>query len=190
MSDDDFLSLIESTLSEIPASKVSDVAENDALADLPVAEVIQLDPPVAPAAEAVAESAAQPVPKTAAVSGTTLLYVGLDAQTNTNITSNFADHFSIYGTVDLPEIKQMVDSGDVALLLFDPTTFIKPGIAITKYIKEKSLPVKVVHVISENRITEEYAKYRQYHLHLQPDFADTTDEIFGLINKIKADLGL
>ncbi len=184
MGDDDFLSLISESLFALPDDKQQDAAPQPVADDEPP-ELLpdELDIMAPPADDT-------PAPVVGTATGKLLLYVGFDAATSTNFQQNFEPAMQVYMTADLPEIKRMIESPDVGLIVFDPSSFIKPGIAITRYIKEKGIRIPVAHVYSEARITEEYAKYKQYHLHLQPDFEATTDETFVVINEIKNALGL
>jgi hypothetical protein len=119
-----------------------------------------------------------------------MVYVGFDDATRNVFQQNLADKLPFVETADLQEIKSMIVKNEIALIVFDGTSFIKPGIPITRFIKEKALPIKVAHVFAPQRVTEEYEKYRQYHLHLQPDYQEFTDEIFAVIDKIRKDFGI
>lgn len=159
--DDDFLSLFTETLATVSGTQAA-----------------------APAAAPV------PAPPAAAPKATgKVVYVGFDDATRTVFQQNFGDRLPFVDTADLQQVKQMLMQGQVALLVFDGTSFIKPGIAVTKFIKEKALPVRVAHVFAPQRVTEEYEKYRQYHIHIQPDYRGLTDEIFMVVDAIRKDFG-
>lgn len=132
-------------------------------------------------------SSATPVARTP--SGQKLLYVGFDDATRTVFQQNLGDHMPFVDTADLGLVKNLITQGEAGLIVFDSTSFIRPGIAITKFIKERNLPIRVAHVYGAQRVTEEYEKYRLYHLHIQPDYRALSEEIFALIDKIKADFG-
>ncbi len=134
---------------------------------------------------AAAAEAPAPTPAT----GGKLVYMGFDDATRTVIRQNLGDHMTMVEVGDLPSLKQLIVAGEVALLVFDGTSFIKPGIAITRLIKERGLPVRVAHIYGVQRVTEDYEKYRQYHVHLQPDYRAVTDEIFMLVDQIRKDFG-
>lgn len=172
--DDDFLAFFESTLANVSGVDNTPVPEAPPAAAAPA-------PVVAPTAAAV---------KTAVPIHGKLVYVGFDDATRTVFQQNLADKLPFVETVDLQQIKVMIVKNEIALLVFDGTSIVKPGIAITRFIKEKGLPIKVAHVYAPQRVTEEYEKYRQYHLHLAPDYQGLTDEIFVIIDKIRADLGI
>jgi hypothetical protein len=131
-------------------------------------------------------SAAAPLQEAPKVRKTGLmLYVGVDQPTYNAFELNFRDTYTFYGSGDLSEIKRLLQSGDVAILVFDSTAFIRPGMAITRWVKENTPAVRVVHITSESRITEEYEKYRQYQLHLQPDFRGEANDIYTIIKQIR-----
>jgi hypothetical protein len=159
--DDDFLSLFSETLATVSGTQ-------PAPAPVPA-------PVAAPARSAPAGK---------------VVYVGFDDATRTVFQQNFSDKMPFVDTADLQQVKQLLTQGQIALLVFDGTSFIKPGIAVTKFIKEKALPVRVAHVFAPQRVTEEYEKYRQYHIHIQPDYRGFTDEIFMVVDTIKKDFGL
>lgn len=159
--DDDFLKFFSETLASVAG--------------------IEEKPAPAPAPAAAPQAA---VPKGKVV------YVGFDDATRTVFQQNLGDKLPFVDTADLQQVKALLSKGEIALLVFDGTSFIKPGIPITRFIKEKALPVRVAHVFAPQRVTEEYEKYRQYHIHVQPDYRGITDEIFVVIDQIKKDFGL
>ncbi len=169
MADDDFLDLIGATLTGL--------FDDGALAAASV--------PTAPA-----PATAPPPPVTVAVRPGVILYVGLDQATYNAFEVNFAGRRTVYATTDLPEVRAKLQSGDVAAVVFDPSSFVRPGVAITRWIKENGLPVVVMHVVSEARITEDYEKFRLYHMHLQPDLRGDANELHGLIRKLAESLGV
>lgn len=143
---------------------------------------------IEPAKPAAAPQAA-PKPSAAVPKGK-VVYVGFDDATRTVFQQNLGEKLPFVDTADLQQIKGLLVKNEIALLVFDGTSFIKPGIQITRFIKEKGLPVRVAHVFAPQRVTEEYEKYRQYHMHLQPDYRGITDEIFVVIDQIKKDFGI
>lgn len=149
-----------------------------------LANVAGIDDKPAPA------PAPAPTPAAAPPARGKVVYIGFDDATRTVFQQNLADKLPFVETADLQQVKTLLAKNEVALLVFDGTSFIKPGIAITRFIKEKGLPVRVAHVFAPQRVTEEYEKYRQYHIHVQPDYRATTDEIFVAVDQIKRDFGL
>lgn len=133
---------------------------------------------------------APPAPKAAALAKGKIVYIGFDDATRTVFQQNLGDKLPFVETADLQQVKAILSKGEAALLIFDGTSFIKPGIPITRFIKEKALPVRVAHVFAPQRVTEEYEKYRQYHVHVQPDYRGTTDEIFLVVDQVKKDFGI
>ncbi len=166
MADDDFLDFFSKTLAD-----VAGIDDKPLEAKPPV--VVAAPPPVSPA---------PPAGK--------LVYVGFDDATRNVFKQNFGDAMPFVETVDLQQVKTLLVAKQVALLVFDSTSFIKPGIPVTRFIKEKGLPVKVAHIYAPQRVTEEYEKYRQYHVHLQPDYQAISDEIFVAVESIRKDFGL
>jgi hypothetical protein len=175
--DDDFLKFFSETLANV--SGVNEAPSQPPAAAAPPAAAPT--PAPAPAKPAAAPAAAVPKGK--------VVYMGFDDGIRTVFQQNL-DKLPFVDTADLQQIKGMLMKNEIALLVFDSTSFIKPGIPITKFIKEKALPVKVAHVYGQMRVTEEYEKYRQYQAHLQPDYRGITDEIFVIIDQIKKDFGL
>lgn len=159
--DDDFLKFFSETLANVAGIE---------------------DKPAAPAAPPAA-------PKAALAKGK-VVYIGFDDATRTVFQQNLGDKLPFVETADLQQVKALLSKGEAALLIFDGTSFIKPGIPITRFIKEKALPVRVAHVFAPQRVTEEYEKYRQYHIHVQPDYRGTTDEIFMVVDQVKKDFGI
>lgn len=176
MADDDFLDLIGATLTGLFDARPS--AES---------------PPAAPAAGPAAPPPSRQAPTQAAAAPAArpgvILYVGLDQATHNAFEVNFSGRRPVYGTTDLPEVRRMLQGGEAAAVVFDPSSFVRPGVAITRWIKENALPVVVLHVISEARITEDYEKFRLYHMHLQPDLRGDVNELHGLIRRLAATLG-
>jgi hypothetical protein len=177
MADDDFLDLIGATLTGLfdDAASAAPAAPEPQPASTP--------PPPVPAATADADTAARPV------RAGEILYVGLDQATYNAFEVNFGGRRTVYATTDLPEVRAKLQSGAVAAVVFDPSSFVRPGVAITRWIKENGLPVVVMHVISEAKITEDYEKFRLYHMHLQPDLRGDTNELHGLIRRLSESLG-
>lgn len=175
MADDDFLDLIGASLTGLFESK----PKPDAPA--PAAPPAAAAAP-SPAAEAPAIPASQARPGV-------ILYVGLDQTTYNAFEVNFGGSRTVYATTDLPEVRKMLQSGEVAAVVFDPSSFVRPGVAITRWIKENNLPVVVLHVISEQKITEDYEKFRLYHMHLQPDLRGDSNELHALIRRLGETLG-
>jgi hypothetical protein len=178
--DDDFLKFFTETLGSVTGL---DQAAKPAPSPAPAA---QATPPVAAVQQAV--PAAQAPKAGRGLGGKKIVYVGFEDATRTVFQQNLSVLGPFVDTADLQSIKNMLQAGEIGLLVFDGTSFIKPGIPITRFIKEKGLPVKIAHVYGEQRITEEYEKYRQYHVHLQPDYRGLTDEIFMVVDKIRKDL--
>ncbi len=163
--DDDFLKFFTDTLSTVAG--------------------VETAQPAAPAPAPVAP----PTAATAAPKGK-LVYIGFDDATRTVFQQNLGGTLPFVETADLQQVKQLMQAGQVALIVFDGTSFVKPGIAITRFVKEKNLPIRVAHVFAPQRVTEEYEKYRQYHIHLQPDYRGISDEIFMVVDAIKKDFGI
>ena len=127
-------------------------------------------------------------PPEGAVQHGKLIYMGFDDAIRTAIRQNLGDTIPVEEVADLPALKQYLVNGEAALLVFDSTSFIRPGIAITRFVKERNLSVRVAHIYGAQRVTEEYEKYRQYQVHLQPDYRATTDELFMVIDAMQKDL--
>ena len=163
--DDDFLKFFSDTLAHVTGVTA------------------EPEPPKTPAPQPKA------APK-ASLEGKSLVYVGFDDATRTVFQQNLGDRLPFVETADLQQLKAMIVKNQIALIVFDGTSFIKPGIAVTKFVKEKNLPIRIAHVYGEMRVTEEYEKYRQYHLNVQPDYRGLTDEIFTVIDRIAKDFGL
>ncbi len=174
MAEDDFFKFFSDTLANVSGMNQDAKPAEE--------KPVDVAPTVAPI---VAAPVAKPV-----VKGGKLVYVGFDDATRNVFHQNLAEHIPFVETADLQEIKGLIVKGEIALLVFDGTSIVKPGIAITCFIKEKGLPIKVAHVFAPQRVTEEYEKYRQYQLHLQPDYQEFTDEIFAVIDKIRKDFGI
>lgn len=173
MADDDFLDLIGTTLTGLFESKPkpdgSVPASPPAFSPLPIPEAAAAPPP-----------RGRPG---------VILYVGLDQPTYNAFEVNFRGTRTVYATTDLPEVRKMLQGGEVAAIVFDSSSFVRPGVAITRWIKENSLPVVVIHVISEAKITEDYEKFRLYHMHLQPDLRGDGNELHALIRRLGEMLG-
>lgn len=194
MSDDDFLKLLESSLADMTLGGQNLIAQPAApptgksvanIRGAPVGGANAGKPDRSTAMPSAAAATSSAAVKSGAALGL-LLYVGSDFETKMFFDSTFNDLFDIRTTLDLAEIKSMIVGGVLKLLVFDATAAVKPGIAITRYIKEKALPVTVVHInsaLTDN--SEEYAKYKLYHLHLQPDLAARASELAMLSPQIR-----
>lgn len=117
-----------------------------------------------------------------------IIYMGFDDATRTAIRQNLADILPMEEVGDMAGLKAVLAKNEGGLLVFDSTSFIRPGIAVTRLIKERNLPMRVAHIYNIQRVTEEYEKYRQYQTHLQPDYRGTTDETYMVIDAIQKDL--
>ena len=186
MADEDFLKLLEHTLFGLDSEPVKKTEASAPGKTKKSASEIRGAP--VGGATAVKPATAQPV----AVSAKPMVtIVGSDYQTKAFFDSTFGAEVDLQSTMDLAAVKAALVAGEIDLLVFDPTAAVKPGVAITRYIKEKALPVSVVHVQSAaTDESEEYAKYRLYHLHLLPDFQVRASELATLSAPLRKLLNL